>query len=142
MKRIKQLQPLSMEHHLSLSLAANAIRTAQNGDPDAIHQLCSDIIEDYDKTWRPHFDHEERLIFEPFADRSEKIQQMCAQLTDEHRRFDDMVDQMKAGKEDILLEFGELLKAHTRREERELFPLISVVLTTAELDGIYQGLTG
>ena len=140
MKRIKQLQPLSMEHHLSLSLAARAIRTAQSGDADAIHHLCSEIIEDYAKTWRPHFDHEEQLIFQPFAKRSERVQKLCAQLTEEHRQFDHMVEQMKAGEEDILLAFGELLKSHTRLEERELFPLISDLLTEPELDGIYRDL--
>ena len=142
MKRIQQLQPLSMEHHLSLSLAAKSIRTAQSGDADAIHHLCADIIDDYAKTWRPHFDHEEQLIFQPYRDRDEKVRQLCDQLTDEHRQFDHMVEQMKAGDEAVLLPFGELLKAHTRLEERELFPLISELLTPAELDVIHQGLIG
>lgn len=49
MNRIRQLQALSMEHHLSLSLAAKAIRIAQSGDCASIQALCLDIIEQYER---------------------------------------------------------------------------------------------
>jgi len=141
MKRIKQLQPLSMEHHLSLSLAARAIKTASTGDPAAIQTLCENIIEDYGKIWSKHFDNEEQFIFIPYAQRSAEIQRLCQQLTQEHRRFDDYIEKMQSGNYHVLLEFGELLKSHTRLEERELFPLITEVLAQQELDEIYNRLT-
>ena len=67
MKRIKQLQPLSMEHHLSLSLASKAIKMADNGSADDIKKMCDDIVLDYPSVWRKHFDKEENFIFTRFA---------------------------------------------------------------------------
>ncbi len=140
MKRIKQLRPLSMEHHLSLSLAVKAMKTADRGDPEPIQTLCRQILDEYPQLWVRHFDNEERLIFTPYADRSEKINQLCEQLTMEHRQFDDYIKQMEGGDFSVLYDFGYLLQSHTRLEERELFPLISDVLSHDELDGIYQAL--
>lgn len=141
MQRIKQLQPLSMEHHLSLLLAQKAMKIADKGDPEAIKTLCAEIIDEYPRVWAKHFDNEERHIFIPYADKNEKIQKMCAQLTSEHRQFDAYIQQMKTGDYSVLHKFGKLLQSHTRLEERELFPLISALLSQDELDGIYRGIS-
>ena len=141
MKRIKQLQPLSMEHHLSLSLAAKSIKTANSGDQSAIKQLCEEIIDEYEKLWREHFDKEEQYIFTPYFQRSNTVKRLCEQLTREHEQFNLYIDQMKAGDYGVLLEFGTLLKTHTRLEERELFPEISELLSEKELDGIFEGIS-
>ena len=141
MLRIKQLQPLSMEHHLSLSLAARAIKTANTGEQNEIKLLCEKIINDYTVVWRKHFDNEEQTIFIPYSNRSPEIDQLCKQLTQEHQQFDTFIEQMKSGNTDVLLEFGTLLKTHTRLEERELFPRISEVLSKIELDEIYKEIT-
>jgi len=141
MKRIKQLQPLSMEHHLSLSLAARAIKTANSGDQAEIRILCEKIIQDYPKQWRRHFDNEENAIFIPYAQRSQAIKNLCEQLTREHQQFDLYIQQMEAGNYAVLKEFGALLKSHTRLEERELFPKISGLLSAPELDKIHQEIT-
>ncbi len=47
-------------------------------------------------------------------------------------------EQMKSGDYTLLGKFGELLKQHTRTEERELFPLLDTALTSEELDNVYQ----
>ncbi len=141
MLRIKQLQPLSMEHHLSLSLAARAIKTANAGEQSEIKLLCEKIVNDYTVVWRKHFDNEEQSIFIPYSNRSPEIDQLCKQLTQEHQQFDTFIEQMKSGNTDVLQEFGTLLKTHTRLEERELFPKISEVLSTKELDEIYKEIT-
>ncbi len=141
MLRIKQLQPLSMEHHLSLSLAARAIKTANAGEQSEIKLLCEKIVNDYTVVWRKHFDNEEQSIFIPYSNRSPEIDQLCKQLTQEHQQFDTFIEQMKSGNTDVLQEFGTLLKTHTRLEERELFPKITEVLSTKELDEIYKEIT-
>ena len=141
MLRIKQLQPLSKEHHLSLALAARAIKTANAGEQCEIKLLCEKIVNDYNAVWRKHFDNEEQAIFIPYSERSPEIDQLCKQLTQEHQQFDTFIEQMKSGNTDVLLEFGTLLKTHTRLEERELFPRISEVLSKIELDEIYKEIT-
>lgn len=116
------------------------MKTAEKDNPQAIRELADQILDEYPRLWVKHFDNEERYLFIPYADRSEKIQQMCDQLTLEHRQFDSYIQQMKQGNFSVLYDFGKLLQSHTRMEERELFPLISDALSEDELDGIYQGI--
>lgn len=145
MKRIKQLHPLSMEHHLSLRLAARAIKIAREDNANAIAELCQTIVAEYPVVWQKHFAREEKYIFHLYKLRSARIHELCDQLEQEHRQFDALAAQMKAGNisdlSEVLSEFGELLKSHTRLEERELFPLISEALSKQELDGIYKGIS-
>jgi len=129
MKRIPALQPLSMEHHLSLSLAVKAMRVARGDDEAGKQALCERIVGEYADLWRPHFDAEERCLFEPFRGLSTEIDRLCAQLTEEHRQFDTWVEQMKQGDCSMLEAFGELLQSHTRLEERCLFGLLEECLT-------------
>jgi len=79
MKRIPALQPLSMEHHLSLSLAVKAMRMARSDDEAGKQALCERIVGEYADLWRPHFDAEERCLFEPFHGLSPEIDRLCAQ---------------------------------------------------------------
>ncbi len=138
MQRIKQLQPLSMEHHLSLSLAARSIKVANAGKQDEIKQLCEQIVGDYKTVWRRHFDNEEQAIFIPYSARDQDVKNLCDQLTLEHQQFDFFIEQMESGHYEVLLDFGKLLKSHTRMEERELFPIISELLSEQELDKIFE----
>jgi len=138
MKRIAQLQPLSKEHHLSLTLGQKAIHVSQKGDPEAIRMLCDKIIADYPSLWRVHFDIEEDSIFTPLEEKSSKLFNLCQQLRNEHKILDDYYQKMKSGDTSVLLAFGTLLKQHTRIEERQLFPLLEQILNNEELDVIFQ----
>jgi len=138
MKRIEQLQLLSKEHHQSLTLGQKAIKISQQGDQDAIAELCLKIVSEYSTVWKIHFKIEEDSIFTPYANRSPDIEQMCQQLSHEHQLLDDYYQQMKLGDYGVLEAFGSLLKQHTRTEERQLFPLLESVLTPEELDRVYQ----
>jgi hemerythrin-like domain-containing protein len=136
MKRIPELQPLSMEHHLSLSLAVKAMRTARSDDAAAKQVLCKQIVDEYASRWRPHFDAEEHCLFAPFGDRSPEIRALCDRLAAEHRQFDAWAEQMRRGDCSALEAFGELLQTHTRLEERELFEALSHQLTEQELEQV------
>jgi len=72
MKRIKQLHPLSMEHHLSLSLAARAIRIARENNTHAIAELCQSIVAEYPLVWQKHFSREEDNIFNLYKHRGKR----------------------------------------------------------------------
>ncbi len=154
MKRIEQLQPLSKEHHLSLLLAQKAIKTARSGDSDLITTLCQEIINDYDALWRVHFQIEEDSIFLLIKNKAHNnldpktkknlidATQLCKQLSQEHLTMNHYYEQMKSKGNDnlatLLEQFGELLKEHTRTEERLLFPLLDTLLNSEELKQIYQ----
>jgi hemerythrin-like domain-containing protein len=142
MKRIEQLRPLSMEHHLSLVLANKAIKTATHGDEVNIKTLCQQIANEFERRWEAHFIKEELSIFTLFEDkyRSSLVAETPddANLTDllreQHNQMRTMSAEMHEGRTDQLAEFGRLLRDHTRLEERRLFPLVSDLFTTQELN--------
>ena len=141
MNRIEQLKPLSREHHLSLVLANKAIKTAKNEDVVAIEQLCQQIAEDFEDRWEAHFAKEEQTLFTPFENNYQhdlKAEEAGLSLTlrEQHDRMRAMAGDMQTGRVDELAEFGQLLKEHTRLEERLFFPLVSELFTEAELNFI------
>ena len=149
MKRIEQLQPLSKEHHQSLLLAQKAIQVSNSGDMDLISELCQKIVNEYPDVWMVHFQIEEDSIFQLFDVHSndtgsklrqneEQVTNLCEQLKQEHLTMNAYYEQMKSGDYTVLEQFGELLKLHTRTEERQLFPLLDELLTAEELDDVYQ----
>ncbi len=149
MKRIEQLQPLSKEHHQSLVLAQKAIKASMSGNMDIISKICSQIVDEYPDVWMIHFKIEEESIFKPIQERAKEINigssqskkdllQLCHKLQQEHFSMNQYYEQMKSGNHTILGEFGELLKQHTRTEERQLFPVLNKIFSQDELDIIYQ----
>lgn len=142
MKRIEQLQPLSMEHHLSLVLANKAIKTAKSEDKVSIMALCQQIANEFDRRWEAHFIKEELSIFSLFEDkyRSSLVAEtpddanLTALLREQHNQMRTMSAEMFDGRTHQLAEFGRLLRDHTRLEERRLFPLVSDLFSTQELD--------
>ena len=144
MNRIEPLKPLSREHHLSLVLASKAIKTAKNEDNTLILQLCQSIAEDFEHRWEPHFLKEESTLFTPFErnyqhKQSSEVAGISLKLRQQHDQMRAMARNMQTGRVDQLAEFGELLKEHTRLEERIFFPLISELFTEEELDLIEAG---
>ena len=148
MKRIEQLQNLSREHHQSLILAQKAIKTAETKNPEAISELCKEIVDDYPAVWKIHFKIEEESIFQLFTDSKKRntgevkqyaeISSLCHLLEQEHQTMNGHYEQMKEGDYSLLGEFGALLKKHTRTEERELFPLLEEAMTSEELNRVLQ----
>jgi len=145
MKRLKQLQPLSKEHHQSLVLAQKAINAARQGDRNSIDKLCQQIVNSYPDDWKIHFKIEEDSIFHVIDKllnshdpQQQKILKLCTQLEKEHRQMDIYYEQLKSGDNSVLGDFGSVLKQHTRTEERELFPLLEQHLDKDILNRVYQ----
>ncbi len=133
MKRSPELIPLSKEHHESLVLAKKCQRTAAAGDRDDIAQLCRQITRTFADKWEPHFRCEENGIFSLAAAHGGEMAGLCRQLRQEHERLRELYRAMKAGDCSGLNAFGELLQTHTRKEERELFPLIESSFSDEQL---------
>ena len=141
MKRIEQLRPLSREHHLSLVLANNAIKTAKNNDELQIKALCEQIAQEFNDRWETHFIKEELFIFSLFEDKyyaqlsidAHEDADLTARLREQHHQMRTLSANMADGRINQLEEFGVLLRDHTRLEERRLFPLVSVLFSDEEL---------
>jgi hemerythrin-like domain-containing protein len=144
MKRIEQLRPLSMEHHLSLVLANKAIKTAKNGDNLQIKQLCQKIAQEFESRWQTHFALEEQSIFAIFeanyqmalTTKADENAMLTILLRDQHQQMRQLSTAMGEGETTQLEYFGQLLRNHTRLEERLLFPLISELFTADELNRV------
>ncbi|MEE9352005.1 MAG: hemerythrin domain-containing protein [Thiotrichaceae bacterium] len=128
MKRIEYLIKLSREHHISLVLAKRCVDVATGQDQQEIKILCASIVEEFPETWEKHFLTEEQSVLPVVMQFYPDLQELCHSLTDEHQQMRKMYEQMKEGDTTILKQFGELLRAHTRKEERELFPNINTPL--------------
>jgi hemerythrin-like domain-containing protein len=133
MKRSTELTALSREHHQSLRLAKKCMDTAANGDPQQCKALCTEIVSIFDEEWERHFHNEEISIFSITNTMSGKIHALGMQLVGEHEQMRRMATDMKDCDCTALSAFGELLKAHTRTEERELFPLVEKLFSREQL---------
>ncbi len=136
MKRIPQLHPLSMEHHLSLALANKAIKTARSGDEEAMLALAREIADDFPNRWDRHFRNEEESIFHMLDQHNDGPARQTAELRRQHDEMRQMARRLGAGDTSLLEPFGILLRDHTRLEERELFPIAEQLLSDEELDEV------
>ncbi len=123
MERAEALRPLSRDHHVALELALRLRRAADpRGAADAGERLAAWRAEHA----RRHFRIEEDLLLPLLGDHPEHVERVRG----EHVRL--LAD--SPSEPAALRELGELLAAHVRFEERELFPLLEAELSAAELE--------
>lgn len=120
MKRSVALLKLSREHHSALSLALHARRAANQGD-EAISHMAAEITLRFQSELKPHFDEEERDLLPVLQEAGEST--VVAQTVAEHIELARLVAMLNQPDAPSLLAFAELLNAHVRFEERQLFPL-------------------
>ncbi|MDO9596377.1 MAG: hemerythrin domain-containing protein [Azoarcus sp.] len=130
MKRDPSLLALSREHHTALSLAIRLKKTVQSGDPLRIEEARDNVVVRFAAELEPHFAEEERTLLPRLATLGEVA--LVDRTLDEHRSLRALVRKLAdpaathaAGA--FLAEFGDLLTAHVRFEERELFERAQVL---------------
>lgn len=119
MKRCPELQNLSREHHTALRLALHWRRTAVSGDEKAIDEACIQAREAFTAELLPHF-REEEIYLLPRLEAA-GASAVVARTLIEHRALQRLVRELEIPDGEILLRFADLLTAHVRFEERELF---------------------
>lgn len=119
MKRHQSLQDLSREHHTALALALAARRAASSGDPQQVAATASHCVEVFAASLEPHFVVEETSLLPAMAQAGE--QELVARTLAEHAALRALLTDLPAGDAVTLLRFADLLSAHVRFEERELF---------------------
>ena len=137
MKRAEQLQKLSREHHASLVMAKKYSDLAETGSEADFVEAIKELHEYNDKDLELHFQHEERTIFAVIFKKYQEHIPLAAPLLKEHGLIRLLILQVtpESAKEDFSV-FGDLLRDHTRVEERELFPIIEKVFSDEELNAI------
>jgi quercetin dioxygenase-like cupin family protein len=123
-KRRPPLIPLSHDHHHALVAARRLRLAAERGDASAEAAAFSRFFAE--ESVRHFRDEEERLF--PLVAHSEEAQPLVVRALLEHQQLHALARQMASGETAPMRELAELLEAHVRFEERELFPLIERLL--------------
>jgi hemerythrin-like domain-containing protein len=131
MKRTQELAPLSRDHHKAL-YAALRLRRADRGS-------AGDAVEGFLRFWadhgQRHFEIEERLLLPGFVGGGGNPRhELVARTLTEHVEIRSRARVLQADSSLAdLHKLGDLLSAHVRLEEDELFPLIERTLDAAHL---------
>lgn len=139
MKRHVGLQDISREHQHTLSLAQQIIRAVQADDDELMDALSKKAHTFYERELKPHFQQEEDSFFRILSQEYSEHQDLVDGYLDEHKILRKLASQLDDLSSHQQLEaFALLLKSHTRREERELFPMIETCFTEAQLQAVGQ----
>jgi hemerythrin-like domain-containing protein len=139
MKRHPALIPLSHDHHNGLVQASRLRRVGTDGDASARLEAAREFVEFFRNEERVHLRDEEEELFplllrhvpsQPAPLREARVQH--GQLEGFARKLEIAVAASIVDRE-TLAAAGELLEAHIRLEERQLFPLIEELVPDDEL---------
>jgi hypothetical protein len=133
-KRHPALVPLSHDHHHGLVQAKRLRAGVHAGDA---RTAARSFLRFFAQETVEHFREEEELLFPLLADLEEAREPLVRVLL-EHQRLHALAGRLAAQVEagapaaELMAELGELLEAHIRYEERQLFPLIERLLPDLE----------
>lgn len=144
-QRHRSLVPLALDHHEGLLLVQQlreADRAIMVGWPTTVTDRASFVSRFYDEHLKSHFDVEEKALFPLAAEFVVQARPIVEELLSEHRVIEQFVGRFRSVSEpqtvESLLEFGNLLEQHIRKEDRVLFPLIEECASSEILDRIEQ----
>jgi hypothetical protein len=127
MKRNEYIIPLSRDHHFGLLFCWKIRRgLALKAEPD---RICAYIAYFWESHLKKHFEEEETLLFLP-------DDPDCRKAISEHKQIATLIEQltdMGCTDGSQLTKLSDLVEAHIRYEERELFPHLEATLTPAQL---------
>jgi len=146
MKRHDTLIPLSHDHHHALVVALRL----KKGGPASQHDNWpanpeaqrTALLEFADRELLPHFAVEEEVLFPACFNSTEEIRSVAEALRRDHTEMRRLLKEISIASPTNLLqimsEFGVMLEAHIRKEERSFFPLVEQGISedTLQVDGI------
>ena len=125
MKRHPDLLQLSREHHGALKLARDARRAAASGDASEMAALAQRVAQVFPVELDPHFCIEEQGILLLLAQAGQHA--LVARTLADHAELRRLALALATPDADTLLRFADLLGAHVRFEEREVFEAAQAV---------------
>ncbi|MCK5725790.1 MAG: hemerythrin domain-containing protein [Thiotrichaceae bacterium] len=134
MQRVEQLKSLSREHHVSLVMSSRIMKLVKEGSSEEITAKVIEVQQYYNDELELHFQHEEQTLFSTIFKNYPELRTLSTQLLKEHGEIRVLCQSMTAESAiNDLTRFAELLKSHTRIEERELFPQVEACFNAEEL---------
>jgi len=119
MKRHPDLLQLSREHYTALKLARDARRAAGSGNANEVAALAQRVVDLFAAELDPHFRVEEQGILVLLAEAGEH--DLAGRTLADHAELRRLARRLATPDAETLLGFAELLGAHVRFEEREVF---------------------
>jgi iron-sulfur cluster repair protein YtfE (RIC family) len=138
MLRDKNLVPLSRQHQHALALCVRIDRSEPGGD---LEPWQAEIQLLFEQEISVHFEAEEKEVF-PVAERFAELKDLVSELRAEHLSLRKFASRAvgRSFDEEGLRKFGEMLSAHVRKEERQLFEGMQARMSAEELSAMGVGL--
>ncbi|MGC4063613.1 MAG: hemerythrin domain-containing protein [Polyangiaceae bacterium] len=131
MKRDPRLHGLSSEHHHSLVLVQRIRAWLSRADVETEQAFVDEVFARYSAELEPHFAAEEELLLPDLTSGIEK--DFALRTASEHQMMRELAKDAKAGQLDALRAFADVLEAHVRFEEQQLYPLCERVIPDERL---------
>jgi hemerythrin-like domain-containing protein len=137
MKRSRELETLSWEHHEALVIAKRILRGLERGaDPAMVRDY---LLSFWANHLEEHFRQEEAHLSPAMEDDLE-CRRLCTHMRAEHRAFAERIHLLRSGDVETISaelgDFAEDLRAHVSFEEKELFPHAEKVIPAERLQAI------
>jgi hemerythrin-like domain-containing protein len=134
MLRDKSLVPLSRQHQHALALCVR-INRAPLASAREVQAWQAEVEQHFALEIQHHFAAEEKDLF-PVARQYAELVPLVEELLAEHVRLRGLFEQARVRALDglALREFAEILSAHIRKEERQLFEEMQKQMGSAELE--------
>ena len=138
MKRSPELAALSRDHHQALEAALRLRRVTD--------ETLESAVEHFLAFWRrqgeQHFVIEERLVLPALPDDDAEWAQATRRVSEEHAEIRTRAATLARAPSVVTARrLGELLAAHVRYEERQVFPLVEARLSPEALAELGRALT-
>jgi len=133
MKRHKDLETLSFEHHDALVVALR-IKKGLQAKAD-LNTIVDYVLSVFHNHLQHHFEQEEATLIAPLQTFTE-AEQPVNQMIEEHQQFAELINKIQnkdGNRADLLKEIAGLLERHIRFEERTLFPLAERLIPKPKL---------
>ncbi len=129
MRRHPELQDISREHHAALKMARDARHAAESGQMEEIQRQAERIVAAFVAQLDPHFRAEEQGML-PLLSRGGQHELVRRTLA-EHGEIRTLAAELGRPDARTLRRFADLMEAHVRFEERELFETVQALMNPA-----------
>lgn len=134
MHRARQLRALSREHNAALVLARGARRAASAGALADVRACWERLEHNWATEMRRHFAAEEQQIVPLLVCMGEA--RLARLLLREHRAIGRAIEDRSRWNRACLAALADVLRAHVRREERRVFPIVERHADAATLEAL------
>jgi hemerythrin-like domain-containing protein len=117
-KRVSELRDLSDDHHTGLALAKRCRQVDRATSDSTFRQLCEQICAAFSGHLQPHFQIEEQHLLPALEAIGEPA--LARRIREDHADLRALLASDTLDRERVQ-RFGQLLEAHIRYEEREVF---------------------